>query len=241
MGAVILGGTCFGMETVSAAETKDRVDIQILATSDLHGKFDPYDYAINEESTAGSMAQIQTAVKELRNDNTVLIDVGDSVQGNSAELFLEDELHPMIQGMNLMDYDVWVTGNHEYDQGLDILKRLIAQQEATTLVGNVRDAEGEPLADGYTILERGGVKIAVIGMVTPNISRWSGEDGEYVASDPVEETRKIIDEIGDNVDLIIAAERCWDIRPIPINTLQRPICFCVPAIGRVFRRLQQRL
>ena len=206
MGAVILGGTCFGMETVSAAETKDRVDIQILATSDLHGKFDPYDYAINEESTAGSMAQIQTAVKELRNDNTVLIDVGDSVQGNSAELFLEDELHPMIQGMNLMDYDVWVTGNHEYDQGLDILKRLIAQQEATTLVGNVRDAEGEPLADGYTILERGGVKIAVIGMVTPNISRWSGEDGEYVASDPVEETRKIIDEIGDDVDLIIAAE-----------------------------------
>ena len=206
MGAVILGGTCFGMETVSAAETKDRVDIQILATSDLHGKFDPYDYAINEESTAGSMAQIQTAVKELRNDNTVLIDVGDSVQGNSAELFLEDDLHPMIQGMNLMDYDVWVTGNHEYDQGLDILKRLIAQQEATTLVGNVRDAEGEPLADGYTILERGGVKIAVIGMVTPNISRWSGEDGEYVASDPVEETRKIIDEIGDNVDLIIAAE-----------------------------------
>lgn len=206
MGAVILGGTCFGMETVSAAETKDRVDIQILATSDLHGKFDPYDYAINEESTAGSMAQIQTAVKELRNDNTVLIDVGDSVQGNSAELFLEDDLHPMIQGMNLMDYDVWVTGNHEYDQGLDILKKLIAQQEATTLVGNVRDAEGEPLADGYTILERGGVKIAVIGMVTPNISRWSGEDGEYVASDPVEETRKIIDEIGDNVDLIIAAE-----------------------------------
>ena len=84
MGAVILGGTCFGMETVSAAETKDRVDIQILATSDLHGKFDPYDYAINEESTAGSMAQIQTAVKELRNDNTVLIDVGDSVHGNSA-------------------------------------------------------------------------------------------------------------------------------------------------------------
>ena len=206
MGAVILGGTCFGMETVSAAETKDRVDIQILATSDLHGKFDPYDYAINEESTAGSMAQIQTAVKELRNDNTVLIDVGDSVQGNSAELFLEDDLHPMIQGMNLMDYDVWVTGNHEYDQGLDILKKLIAQQEATTLVGNVRDAEGEPLADGYTILERGGVKIAVIGMVTPNISRWSGEDGEYVASDPVEETRKIIDEIGDDVDLIIAAE-----------------------------------
>ena len=206
MGAVILGGTCFGMETVSAAETKDRVDIQILATSDLHGKFDPYDYAINEESTAGSMAQIQTAVKELRNDNTVLIDVGDSVQGNSVELFLEDDLHPMIQGMNLMDYDVWVTGNHEYDQGLDILKKLIAQQEATTLVGNVRDAEGEPLADGYTILERGGVKIAVIGMVTPNISRWSGEDGEYVASDPVEETRKIIDEIGDNVDLIIAAE-----------------------------------
>jgi len=85
-----------------AEETSGTKEIQLLATSDLHGKFAPYDYAVNEESTSGSMAQIQTIVNELRTDNTILVDVGDTIQGNSADLFLEDEVHPMIQAMNYM-------------------------------------------------------------------------------------------------------------------------------------------
>ena len=151
------------------------------------------------------MAQIATAVKELRTENTLLVDAGDTIQDNSADLFFDEEIHPMVLAMNEMKYDVWVTGNHEYNFGGDVLKKIISQQKATVLTGNVKDAEGNPLADGYTIIEKNGVKIGVIGMVTPNITRWDSANLEgWTVTDPVEETKKIISEIKDQTDVLIA-------------------------------------
>ena len=68
--------------TAKAAEAEKQ--IQILATSDLHGKFVAYDYAINEESTSGSVAQVATLIKERRNDNTILMDVGDTIEDRKS-------------------------------------------------------------------------------------------------------------------------------------------------------------
>lgn len=192
-------------EASSEAPEKETMDLQILATSDLHGKFNPWDYALNEESKSGSMAQVASAVKELRTDNTILVDAGDTIQDNSADLFFDEEIHPMSLAMNEIGYDVWVTGNHEYNFGGDVLKRVISQQKAKVLTGNVKDPEGKPLADSYTIIEKGGAKIGIIGMVTPNITRWDSANLEgWTVTDPVEETRKIIDEIKDQTDVLIA-------------------------------------
>lgn len=124
-----------------AEETGEIKEIQILSTSDLHGKFAPYDYAVNEESTSGSMAQIQTILNEIRTDNTILVDVGDTIQGNSSDLFLEDEVHPMIQAMNYMKYDAWVLGNHEFNYGVDTLKHVMKGAQMPVLNGNVYDEE----------------------------------------------------------------------------------------------------
>lgn len=191
-----------------AEETGETKEIQILSTSDLHGKFAPYDYAVNEESTSGSMAQIQTILNEIRTDNTILVDVGDTIQGNSSDLFLEDEVHPMIQAMNYMKYDAWVLGNHEFNYGVDTLKHVMKGAQMPVLNGNVYDEEGKLLTGtSYTIVEKDGVKIALIGMVTPNITRWDSANLEgYKVTDPVEETKKIIEEIGDQADIIVAAE-----------------------------------
>ena len=192
-------------EASSEASKKETMDLQILATSDLHGKFDPWDYALNEESKSGSMAQVASAVKELRTDHTILVDAGDTFQDNSADLFFDEEIHPMSLAMNEIGYDVWVTGNHEYNFGKDVLKKVISQQKAKVLTGNVKDPEGKPLADGYTIIEKDGVKIGIIGMVTPNITRWDSANLEgWTVTDPVEETRTIIDEIKDQTDVLIA-------------------------------------
>ena len=192
-------------EDSSEAPEKETMDLQILATSDLHGKFNPWDYALNEESKSGSMAQVASAVKELRTDNTILVDAGDTIQDNSADLFFDEEIHPMSLAMNEIGYDVWVTGNHEYNFGGDVLKKGISQQKAKVLTGNVKDPEGKPLADSYTIIEKGGAKIGIIGMVTPNITRWDSANLEgWTVTDPVEETRKIIDEIKDQTDVLIA-------------------------------------
>ncbi|MFA9463012.1 MAG: 5'-nucleotidase C-terminal domain-containing protein [Velocimicrobium sp.] len=200
--------TALAKETVTAASTGD-VTIQVLATSDVHGKFLPYDYALNAASTSGSMAQISTVVNGLRkeNANTILIDTGDAIQGNSAELFLDEKTHPMIAAMNLMKYDVFVAGNHEFNYGIPTLQKIVKQQNAKVLFGNVYTKKGKNLADAYTIIEKDGVKIGIIGMVTPNITRWDSENlKNYKVTDPVEETKKVIAEIKDKVDVIIAAE-----------------------------------
>lgn len=185
----------------------ETVEIQLLATSDLHGKMLPYDYALDEESTSGSLAQIATIIKELRTDNTILIDNGDTIQGNSAELFLQDEIHPMIQGLNEIGYDIWVAGNHEFNFGMDTLEKVIGQSKQTFLCGNVYNPDGSSLGEDYTIIEKDGVKIGLIGMVTPNITRWDAANlADCKVTDPVEETKEIIKEIKDQVDVLVATQ-----------------------------------
>ena len=179
-------------------------DLQVLATSDLHGKFYPWSYALNAADSSGSMAQLKTAVKALRTDNSLLVDAGDTIQDNSAFLFLDEDVHPMIQAVNDIGYDVWVTGNHEYNKGMDVLKKVIGTVEAKPLVGNVLDEDGKPIADGYTIIEKDGVRIGIIGMVTPNIRRFDAANlAKCTVTDPAEESRAIIDRIKDDVDVFI--------------------------------------
>ena len=192
------------------------MDLQILATSDTHGKFDPWDYAANKEDASGSVAQQATAIREARTKTTLVVDAGDTIQANSAELFLNDEIHPMIAAQNAIGYDVYVTGNHEYNYGMATLEKVLSQQKAKVLTGNVYSPEGKPLADGYTIIHKGGVKIGVIGMVTPNITRWDSKNLEgWTVTNPVDESRKIIDQIKGQVDVIIGryahgrGERVW--------------------------------
>ena len=180
------------------------MDLQILATSDTHGKFDPWDYAANKEDTSGSVAQQAAAIKQLRTPDTLVIDAGDTIQGNSSQLFLEDDVHPMMAAMNAIGYDVWVPGNHEYNYGMDVLQKVMAQQKAQVLTGNVYAPDGTPLANSYTILKKRDVRIGLIGMVTPNITRWDAVNlTGWTVTNPVDECRKVIDQIKDQVDVLI--------------------------------------
>ena len=189
----------------SAGEETETRTVRIIATSDLHGKFYPRDYALNEESTSGSMAQLATAVAKYRTENTILADAGDTIQDNAAEIFIgSEDVHPMVLAMNALNYDVWVTGNHEYNFGIDTIKKTIADLNCKTLTGNVYDRDGNPIADGYTILEKNGVRIALIGMVTPNIARWDASNLQGCSvTDPLEETRKIIESIRGKYDVLV--------------------------------------
>ena len=79
----------------------ETVSMRILATSDLHGKFMPWDYALNEESRSGSMTQLAAAVNAYRTENTLLVDAGDTIQDNAADIFIHDEgPHPMVAAIN---------------------------------------------------------------------------------------------------------------------------------------------
>ena len=195
---------CFALPAL-AEEAAEAKTIRIIGTSDLHGKFMPWDYALNAESPSGSMTQLATAIARYRTGATLLVDAGDTIQDNSADIFIGNgEPHPMIQAINALNYDVWVTGNHEYNYGMDVLKQTIADLKPKVLNGNVLDRAGEPIADGYAIFDVDGVRVCVIGMVTPNITRWDAANlAGCTVSDPLVATRAIIDAVQGQYDVLV--------------------------------------
>lgn len=183
----------------------EKIDIQFLATSDVHGRFCPYDYAINEENKSGSLVQVATAVKKYKTDNTIIVDVGDTIQDNYSEMFFKDKMHPMMLAMNEIGYDIWAIGNHEFNYGIDNLKNIMKQSNSKILIGNLYNPDGTNFADSYTIIEKDGVKIGVIGMCTPNITKWDSVNlKDYIVTDPVEETKKLVKDLRDKVDILVA-------------------------------------
>ena len=67
-------------------------ELQILVSSDVHGRYMPYDYDKEKKDTKGSLTQMYTAIKEIRTDKSILIDVGDSIKGNKSNKGLEKVL-----------------------------------------------------------------------------------------------------------------------------------------------------
>lgn len=184
------------------------VNITILGTSDLHGTFVPWDYSTDTENLAGSLSQIATQVHKVRaqQPNVILVDAGDTIQGNFVETFKNDKTSPMILGFNALDYDVWVMGNHEFDFGLKALATPLSQFKGTALAGNIFWDSGKPYLPAYKIVERQGVKIGIIGMDTPMTAEFAkGTDriDGLTFTDPVQAVKKVIQQIHGQVDAIV--------------------------------------
>lgn len=184
------------------------VNITILGTSDLHGTFVPWDYSTDTENLAGSLSQIATQVHKVRaqQPNVILVDAGDTIQGNFVETFKHDKTSPMILGFNALNYDVWVMGNHEFDFGLKALATPLKQFKGAALAGNIFWESGKPYLPAYQIVERQGVKIGIIGMDTPMTAEFAkGTDriDGLTFTDPVQAVKNVIQQINDQVDAIV--------------------------------------
>lgn len=192
----------------TSAMAAEPVNITILGTSDLHGTFVPWDYSTDTENLAGSLSQIATQVHKVRaqQPNVILVDAGDTIQGNFVETFKNDKTSPMILGFNALDYDVWVMGNHEFDFGLKALATPLSQFKGTALAGNIFWDSGKPYLPAYKIVERQGVKIGIIGMDTPMTAEFAkGTDriDGLTFTDPVQAVKKVIQQIHGQVDAIV--------------------------------------
>lgn len=186
--------------------------ITILQTTDMHGRIYAHDYAVDEPDKDAGFAKIYTVIKEERakNPNLLLIDTGDTVQDNSAELFNDRPVHPMVEAMNMMGYDLWTIGNHEFNFELDFLKKNVEAFEGTVLAANIyKKATGNRWLDGYKIFEIDGVRVAIIGMLPPHIPVWEASSPSHFEGlefkGIVEETGKVLEEIEGQYDVLIAA------------------------------------
>ena len=192
----------------TSAMASEPVNITILGTSDLHGTFVPWDYSTDTANLAGSLSQIATQVHQVRVEqpNVILVDAGDTIQGNFVETFKNDKTSPMILGFNALNYDVWVMGNHEFDFGLKPLSTSLNQFKGTALAGNILWDSGKPYLPAYKIIERQGVKIGIIGMDTPMTAEFAKGTDRVKGlnfTDPVQAVKQAVQQIQGQVDAIV--------------------------------------
>lgn len=160
------------------------VTLELIETTDVHGNYYPEDF-INRTPAKGSLARVSTYVDSLRNalgrEHVVLLDNGDILQGQPTVYYYNfiDTVSPHIASemMNYMEYDVSTIGNHDVETGHSVYERWIAQKNSPTLGANViSTSTGEPYLKPYSIIERDGVRIAVLGLLTPSIPGWLPEN-----------------------------------------------------------------
>ena len=176
------------------------VNVKILGTSDVHGRIVPWSYAADEEDKSGSYAQISTYVKEVResNKNVILVEVGDSIQDNSIDVFATEKNHPVPKVLNYMKYDVFVLGNHEFNFGMPALDGILKDMKAKKLTANFYHNNGKRYIAPTTVIEKEGVKIGIIGITTPMAAKFEEDTGylkDYKFTSPIEETKKQVAEL----------------------------------------------
>ena len=148
--------------------------IRILATSDVHGTIFPYGYADNMVRTEG-FARLNTLISSLRDENTLLLDNGDVLQGSAFTYFHyhrhPDLINPVTTVMREMGYDYINIGNHDFNYGPEALMMHLQNVKAPCITANFLWHK-KPYGPTYVIREIAGKKIALIGAVTQYIVNW---------------------------------------------------------------------
>lgn len=216
------------------------VTVTVLDTSDIHGHIYPYEYAIDSAKADSGLVKIMTLVKQERanNPNTILIDGGDMLQDNLVELFNNEPVHPMIEAMNFMQYDAWELGNHEFNFGLNFLTKNMAAFQGKVLAANIYKDNGTRFANPYVIINKGGVRVAIVGLITPNIPKWEASTPDHFAgltfTDPVDEAKKVIKELEGKYDVLIGLIHMGDTTEYTATDGIEPIAKACPQFNVIF-------
>ena len=154
-------------------------NLKIIETSDVHGAVYPYDF-VNDKESAGSLAQVYNFVEQEREDSSqivILLDNGDILQGDPASYYYNfidtSGTHLFAQVMNYMNYDAGTVGNHDIETGHPVYDKFRKQIDFPWLAANTKNTlSGENYFQPYTIINKQGLKIAVLGLITPAIPQW---------------------------------------------------------------------
>ena len=160
-------------------EAQPTVTFHIVETSDVHGAFFPYNFT-ERKGASGSMARVSTLLKRLRSKygkRVIVVDNGDILQGQPGNYYSNfvrtDRPNIASAVINYLRYDAANLGNHDLETGHAVYDKWISEMECPVLGANVIDTKsGKPYTEPYVIIERAGVRIAILGMMTPAIPNW---------------------------------------------------------------------
>lgn len=204
------------------------VDVRILATTDLHTNLVNYDYYQDKPAQNVGLAKTAVLIEDAKkeNSNVLLVDNGDTIQGTPLGTYKaivnpikDGEQHPMYTALQKLGFDAGTLGNHEFNYGLDYLKKVIATAGMPIVNANVVDANtGAFVYDPYKIIKKTytdkngrsvDVNIGVTGIVPPQILSWdkANLEGKVKVNDSVEAIQAIIPEMrkaGADVVLVLS-------------------------------------
>src|SRR5438093_11742790 len=141
-----------------SSAVSDTAHIVIVATTDIHGRVLGWDY-VRDGVAPGGLSRVATALETLRArypGNVVLVDAGDLLQGNPFATFFgrydKRQPQPSVDALNALQYDAVTPGNHDFDFGVDFLRRAATQATYRYVSANVEDSAGAPLFPKTVIL-----------------------------------------------------------------------------------------
>ena len=167
--------------TAMAKQSKT-VTIRLVETSDVHGAFFPYNFT-ERRPMEGTMARVSTYLKRQRKTyggRLILLDNGDILQGQPTCYYTNyvktDEPNIAAEVINYLKYDAETFGNHDVETGHAVYDKWIKEVKCPMLGANIIDTKtNKPYVKPYTIIEREGVRVAILGMLTPAIPNWLHE------------------------------------------------------------------
>ncbi len=192
-----------------AAQT---VDLTILGTTDVHGNVFPTNYFDNKEINMG-LAKLGTLIKHYRkeNKNTLLVDSGDALQGSQliyyANKYAPKKKNPLISAMNVLEYDAFALGNHEFNFGLQALGKARSEAKFPFLSANIfLNGTQKPAFQPYLIKEIGGVKVGIIAFSPPGIALWdrANVEGKLEFRDILKSAALYLPELRRKSDVVVA-------------------------------------
>lgn len=173
-----------GLCSPTMAQNND-VTLKIIETSDIHGSFFPYDF-ITHLPKKGSMARVSKYVNDLRkkygDQNVYLLDNGDILQGQPISYYYnyiaKNKKNIASMVLNYLKYDAATVGNHDIETGHAVYDKWFSELDMPILGANIIDTKScKPYVSDYCIIKKNnGVKIGVIGMITPAIPNWLKEN-----------------------------------------------------------------
>lgn len=189
--------------------------LTILHTNDFHARFEPiskYNSGCSEEDNTegkcfGGSARLATAIADARtrSNNSILVDGGDQFQGTLFYTYYKGVLTAEI--MNQLGYDAMTVGNHEFDDGPEVLRGFMDAINFPILMSNADVSREELLADVLqksTVIEAGGEKIGLIGLTPQNTDELASPGDNITFTDPVGAVQQEVDKLtADGVNKII--------------------------------------
>jgi 5'-nucleotidase/UDP-sugar diphosphatase len=207
LSAALLIGLLLACSTMEEAKRPSGASVHhlvILHTNDTHGR--PVKFFKHPAPDVGGLAARATIVQRIKRQrkNVLVLDAGDINTGKpESNLF---KARPDIEGYNYIGYDAMAIGNHEFDNGLDVLKEQMQWADFPFLSANIRTKQGELLTLPYIIKEFEGFKVAIFGLTTKETEYLAHPEhiNGLVFQDEVEAAKQLVPELRKQADIVIA-------------------------------------